>query len=269
MPKIVFYIRALFHESIMTKVENIDAAVAVQVFNSLCNITAGEYRKGVHSIQLQNLREISPHIIVNHIDKKVMPFAHIQNKTREELSELDDTDILIPLDDDDWLSPEIKNFNFIDGLSGWNVATLRPDNWASLFYLGEHKHFLRATIATEEDRKIFDKGLLSNSQAFSGRMVKQILNTPDAHALLQRHTRCRAVALTHGFDEYITNDRLAVYVKHACNITSLAKFAEDKDRLHQEILKHKTMHENNLNLVGEYEWATKYMHKLAELNKQL
>lgn len=266
MAKIVFYIRALFHESLLGKIEGIDANVAVAMFNDVCNITAEEYRKNVHKIQLENLQEISPHIIVNHRDREVMSFGHIQHKAKEELLKLNDDDILIPLDDDDWISPKIKNFNFISGLTGWNTAGLVPDNWATLYYYRKHKQFLRTDITCEDDRKIFEAGLLSNCQAFSGKMVKQLI---DNRALLQLHTKCRTIALAHGFDEHITDDRLSIYVKHACNITSLARHSLDEKSLKQNIMKYKFMYTYDLNLAGEYVWATKYMHKLAELNKQL
>jgi len=266
MAKIVFYIRALFHESILDNIDGIDANVAVAMFNDVCNITAEEYRKNVHKIQLENLQEISPHIIVNHKDRAVKPFGHIQHKAKEELLKLNDDDILIPLDDDDWISPKIKNFNFIHGLTGWNTAVLNADNWATLHYPLEHKQFSTTNITNENDIKIFEKGLLSNCQAFSGKMVKQLI---DNRALLQLHTKCRTIALAHGFDEYITNDRLSVYVKHACNITFFARHQSDKKGLKQSIMKYRLMHTHDLNLTGEYAWATKYMHKLAELNKQL
>ena len=275
MGKIVFYIRALFHESIMTRIENIDARVAVDAFNKVCAIPAEEYRKGLHNIQLENLQAISPHIIVNHKDRGVRPYGHIQDKAKEELQKLDDADILIPLDDDDWLSPEIKNFKFIDGLSGWNGAILRPADWANLHYSPEHKLIAREDITTEEDKAVFNRGLLSNCQAFSGRLVKHLLASDDARFLLQLHTKCRSVTQTYGFKEYITNARLAVYVRHACNITLLARIFQNEELLKKEevlkkeVLRHKDMYTQDLNLNEEYSWAVKYMHKLAELNKQL
>lgn len=279
MPRIVFYIRALFHESILPIVDKQKAEDFVEKFNNYFKITAQEYRQEVHKIQLQNIAAISPHIIVNRSKGQInkhadYTYAAVQEKTKEQLLSLSDDDILIPLDDDDWVSPNIVNFPFIDGLSGWHTVTLVPGKWNNLF----HNSFVPIVEAgqafTIKEQELFERGgLLSNCQAFSGKMVKKILTSVDGNALMQRHTRCRQLTQIHGFKEYISRERLSVYVRHACNITFIRKIIDvggfETEKGQEEVAKYKYMYKQDLNLPVEYSWATGSLAKLAELNKQL
>jgi hypothetical protein len=277
MAKIVFYIRALFHESVMKKIENVDAFEFESLFNKLSNMPLKEYRQRVHEIQLLNLSSISQRIIINSLDVKTnrLPYSHIQPEALQQLLSLDDTDILIPLDDDDWISPDIKNFPFIFGLSGWNCVSLNPKNWSALFTHTESKPFLKDHKFSEEELIIFNKGLLSNCQAFSGAMIKNLVkhSIEDARHLLQHHTRCREITKKNNFNEYLSNRILAVYVRHACNITSFAGWIKNKKNSEKEVLEelqlYKNMYKHNINLPAEYVWMMDYIHMLAELNRQL
>jgi hypothetical protein len=251
----------------------IDARSLVHKFNSLFNITAEEYRKELHEIQLSNLRKVSTHIITNHVDTTHKPFSHIQAKAFEELMAIADDDIIIPMDDDDWISPEVLNFNFIDGLSGWSCGVINTKNFAKLSLQLENVLFKDPDNLTCSELSALDKGLLSNCQAFSGRMIKRLLPCDDGRRLLQHHTMCRKIARAHNFPEYITNQRLAIYVKHACNITLLDRLNSAADRsdkaMEEHIQLYKKMHTQDLQLTEEFSWANEYMLKLAELNNRL
>lgn len=285
-PKIVFYIRAIFKESISPKIENYDARIVVKNFNKFSKITVEEYREKIHEIQKSCLNEISKKIIYNSFDGNTnsgWPYTYdvLQNSTIEKLKSLDDDSILIPLDDDDWLSPKITEVKFCkNGLTIWNTISIPDTNSSNIFY--HIKNIALPKDVRDEKDIIKLNSLLSNCAAISGNVVKKMIDmkqTKMLERLLQRHIEPRKVIREPIFSdlnlgEVILEDYLAVYVKHACNISFIKILGGDKvnqstyDKL-VEVYKNMDYSKIFSTLSPNYVWCKKYLNSLQELNTRL
>jgi len=110
---------------------DIDNDLYFSFFKEIYNLDIQQYRREINEIQQLNLSNIGYPVIVNsnsHLpDKAQMPFAYqvIPKHTIEQLMALDDETIIIPLDDDDWISPDIVNYPFdSDSLNIWGTCRL-------------------------------------------------------------------------------------------------------------------------------------------------
>lgn len=286
--KIVFFIRALFKESMMPRVGHgrmaVDANKCAEEFNDLFNISIHDYRKKIHQIQLSCINNISDRIIYNRTDKKVedvwkLPYVHIQDSAKEQLMELRDDDIIIPLDDDDWLSPEISTLDFPkNSLVIWDSVSVGVDSSRTCYCYRHSK--LPAKLDMYGDR--IARGLLSNSYGFRAKIIKEILerNREDADMLLLRHTMPRILARKKEYKdlfqegETIVNKFLSVYVKHAANITlyNTIKYSKKttveyysnnfKDYIYD-------FEANIENFPPQFAWSIPYYKKLRKLNMTL
>ena len=290
--KIVFYIRALFHESILPKNENCnrpDMSNMINSFDNFSNISAIDYRKAVHDIQIKNLSKISNRFIVNNAEisnrKYNYTFSILQSKTVELLSQLNDDDIVVIMDDDDWLSPEISNLTFEENaLTCWNTISL---GHSSLGKINIFKHLINQelpnVLITDEQIRL-SKNLLSNCQAISAKIIKQLINLNsinELQTLLQRHNLIRGIIrqkpiCNWNVKEDLLPDILSIYVRHAVNVTlfermggySVESFTFDKYK--EVVYPYKYAdYENIPNFPDYLNWAYPYLEELRQLNQQL
>ncbi len=286
---IVFYIRALFRESILPGREGIRKPVGILIdaFKNFAKISCEDYRSKIHDIQIKNLITISDRIIINRAQDSNREYNYtygiLQDDTVEKLKKLNDDDIIIPLDDDDWLDPEIKNLNLDkEKINCWNTISFSVN--------GVHYH-----VENEElpyDRPLDDiqvikaRGLLSNCQALPAFLVKRLLYSNKfedrllAQKLLQRHTQPRLLIREHPLNEYnirekIFNNLLAVYVKHAANITLFEAQNIPNNNINYEqylsiVEPYKKFNYLNIkNFPENYNWCIPYLIELQEINKLL
>lgn len=284
--RIVFFIRARFHESVMLHIGQekvISPNECLDYFDKYSNIPMLEYRKKVHEIQIECLKKISNRFIYNTADKDLdsrwrVPYVRIQNKAREEILALADDDIIIPLDDDDWLSPEIKFLDFRPNhLTIWNTFSLDVNSQYQFFHIKNEI----LPMELDDENIIRAKGFLSNCGAYCAKVVKQVINfdVKKANQLLLRHILPRIIIREEpyklwGIEEKIYEDYLGVYVRHAGNITSfLKRDITDIDnsefyKKNIEIYKSKKYSPAE-ELAPEYAWCREYYKKLENLNQML
>lgn len=223
--KIVFYIRAIFEESEMpiATAENKNIIKAAAKFTELSNISIKDYRTKLRNLQKEILQQISPHFIINNrttndTNWKTFSFAFCQPETYEKFLRLNDEDIIIPLDDDDWLLPNIVNINFEkNGLTCWNSFCL---------YRYGITHSKKNNILPDtlnEEQLQHSKILTASGYAISANVVKQTIkeqtNINTLNTLLQRHSRARECIRILKYQETVVEDYLSVYVRHAANVT--------------------------------------------------
>lgn len=288
--RIVFFIRALFFESIMPEIggkgdQAVDGYPCSEYFNKHFKITIEEYREKIHQIQLSCISKISNRIIYNRLDKDCTnpwhsPYQTIQKSALKELQQLRDDDIIIPLDDDDWLSPEIKFLNFDrDTLTMWNCFSMDVSNERLHYHVGNNP------LPPElDDRHLSSaRDLLSNCGAICASVIKRMIyyNKKKATEMLLRHVLPRIVIREHpynkwGLHEKIYPDYLAVYVRHAGNITLFSQRGKfnpnnsDFFREQMEMYKNKNQYEFSLDsLPKEMEWSKEYFLQLKKLNEKL
>ena len=286
--KIVFYIRALFHESIMSgdeKLNRPDILKLTEAFKKYSNISAEDYRKELHNIQLKSLYKISDRIIYN---KATLPtsktFRVVQENTINQLKQLNDDDWIIPIDDDDWFSPDIKNLEFKkECLNYWNTITFTESKPMNVFEHRKNKE-LPYTNLTEEDEKM-SKSLLSNCQCIPAYVIKYLIkiNATDVlRLLLQRHSLVRGLIREEpifqlNLKENIFDNVMSVYVKHAANITTfirLCKFGQEqiytKELYEQVVAPFKNADYDNIKNFPEYlNWTKPLLGEFKKLNQLL
>jgi len=284
--KIVFYIRAIFRESISPKIENYDARIVVKNFNKFSNITVEEYREKVHDIQKECLNKISKKIIYNSFDgntNESWPYTYdvLQNSTIEKLKNLDDDSILIPLDDDDWLSPKISEIDFCkNGLTIWNTISIPDTNSSDIFY--HIKNIPLPKDTKDENDLIKLNSLLSNCVSISGNVIKKMIEMNQIRMLerlLQRHIEPRKVIRENvlfnlNLEEVVLDDYFAVYVKHACNISFIKVLGEshaDKNTYDTLVCRYKKMDYSKIfsSLSPNYDWCKPYLDSLQHLHSKL
>lgn len=291
--KIVFYIRALFHESIMPgneKTNKPSVSKLIEAFNQYSNISAQDYRKEVHKIQLQNLSHISNRIIYNNAEENLhkkynYTFCVLQNQTIKKLQELNDDDWVIPLDDDDWLSPEILNKDFKENmLNGWHTVSFRHTNKKLRPFFHIKSEPLPKKLETEE-QITHAKGWLSNCQCIPAFVIKRLIEESrmlTLQDLLQRHSRVRIIIreeplASWNLTEHFFDEVLSVYVRHAANITLLEKLTAyneetkyTRDLYNQTVKDFKnTDYTNVLDLPDHLNWTLPYLNQLRTLNQLL
>jgi hypothetical protein len=284
MKKIVFYIRALFGESISPKIENHDIREAVKNFNLYSGITIQEYRQMVHKIQVKCISNITDKIIYNRFDNisnSGWPYTYdvLQNTTVDMLKNIDDDAILIPLDDDDWLSPKIADIDFCkNGLTIWNTISIPQASCSKVFY---HNRNEKVPIVTRTDEEFYKLGnLLSNCVAISGNVIKKMIDVGDIRMLermLQRHTEPRKVIRENRFDEWgltetVLEDYLAVYVKHAGNVSYIKKLGgphSSKELFYELVNPYKTINYSGDIFPLNYNWCKNYCDELKKINSCL
>ena len=290
---IVFYIRALFHESIMPgneKNNKPNMIKLVDIFNQFSKISVQEYRTKVHEIQIKNLSKISNRIIYNNAEinlkrKFNYTYSILQKQTIEKFKQLNDEDFVIPLDDDDWLSPEIANLDFKkNALNCWNCISFSHNQKIIGVFEHARNKYIPDVIETEiqlED----SRGLLSNCQCIPAFLIKHLIsiNRIDIlQPLLQRHTTPRRLIRESpikeiNIKENLIDESLAVYVRHAANVTLFDKMSnygkEDDYSLelyNNAITPYKLADYKNIkNLSPCYEWTLEYLEELKELNQIL
>jgi hypothetical protein len=286
--KIVFYVRALFHESIMPgneKLNRPDILKLTETFKKYSNISAEDYRKELHNIQLKSLYKISDRIIYN---KAKLPtsktFREVQENTINQLKQLNDDDWIIPIDDDDWFSPDIRNLEFKkECLNYWNTISFTQSDPINIFKHHKNKE-LPYTNLTEEDEKL-SKSLLSNCQCIPAYVIKYLIKinaTEVFSLLLQRHSFVRGLireepASQLNLKENIFDNVMSVYVKHAANITTfmrLFKFGQEEaytKEVYDEVVApfKNADYDNILNLPEYLNWTKPLLQEFKKLNQLL
>jgi hypothetical protein len=274
--KIVVYIRALFDGVKKGGLEQKNFITAAAKFTELANISFLDYRKQLHEIQKINLTQIADRIIVNNNPEGVSgvsPFFRCLPSTLEELARLDDDDVIIPLDDDDWLSPEIKNVDFnSSGLTCWDSYFVSVQGLGNLPKNVELPEILNAEELAQS------KLLAASGYAVSAKVIKKALKLSDSlemiNLLLQRHSRAREMIRTLGGTEKIVDARLSVYLKHAANMTLIHPLDTEEhfqalDFFKKHVLPHKNFNFSGLKLPADLAWCTRLLIELMELNKKL
>ena len=242
-----------------------------------------EYRKKIHEIQMKCLNNISTHVIYNYkeIDRH-NTFDFIHPTARGQILSLDDDDVLIPLDDDDWLSPEIKNVDFnLEHMTIWNTVSVTSDG---VYY--HKKNTELQMVEIEQNTKAYTdaSGLLSNCGAYKIGMLKTLIAPQplknkkwrlhdNLDNFLQLHTRprhiIRAKEQLGNFRENILDDYLAIYVRHAGNVTGvLSKL--DMENVSKNIFD-SIVAKSKIRVIipKEFSWAQEYLDQLYELNLKL
>ena len=286
--KIVFYVRALFHESIMSGNENTnkpDILKLAQAFKNYSNISVEDYRKELHNIQLKSISAISKRIIYNKAaSSESKPFINLQINTINQLKELDDDDWIIPIDDDDWFSPSIKDLIFKEGcLNYWNTASFSHKQRITIFEHFKNKELPFSDLTPEEVQ--LSKGLLSNCQCIPAYVIKHLININEINTLqqlLQRHSLVRELIRKEplsqlNIKENLFHDIMSVYVKHAANITlfiSLCKFKEEqkytKEVYDETVLPFKFANYDNIKNFPEHlNWTKPLLEDFKKLNQFL
>jgi hypothetical protein len=286
--KIVFYVRALFHESIMSGNENTnkpDILKLSEAFKNYSNISVEDYRKELHNIQLKSISAISNRIIYNKAaSSESKPFRELQINTINQLKELDDDDWVIPIDDDDWFSPSIKDLIFKEGcLNYWNTVSLIHKERITLFEHFKNKEIPFSDLTPEDIR--LSKGLLSNCQCIPAYVIKHLININAINTLqqfLQRHSFVRGLIREEPLSQLNVKENLfdnimSVYVKHAANITlfiSLCKFKEEqkytKEVYDETVLPFKFANYDNIKNFPEYlNWTKPLLEDLKKINQFL
>jgi hypothetical protein len=286
--KIVFYVRALFHESIMPGNEitnKPDVLKLTQAFKKYSNISVEDYRKELHNIQLKSLSAISNRIIYN---KPTSPeqktFSVLQKNTINQLNELNDDDWIIPIDDDDWFSPDIKNLKFKEGcLNCWNTAQFSHKQRITIFEHIKNKELPFSNLTPEEVQ--LSRGLLSNCQCIPAYVIKHLININAINTLqqlLQRHSLIRGLIREEplsqlNIKENLFDNIMSVYVRHAANITlftGLCNFNEEqkytKELYNKTIAPFKLADYDNIKNFPEYlNWTKPLLEDLKKLNQFL
>lgn len=276
--KIVFYIRALFKDSIPYEFKHASKmAKYVEYFNKHSKISMQDYRQSVHEIQKECLSKISNRFIYN-LTQRGYPYNTIQPNTQNEISQLSDDDIVIPLDDDDWLSPEIKNLNFSrQGLTIWNSLII--DVHLERPHLCK-KNIELPDILSEEDVKLAN-GLLSNCAAIPASLLKRMfqIKYTDGNSFLQRHILPRIIIRQSDYKDFNIIERIysnyfAIYVKHAGNMTMLDRenmsVIDTPEFFEKKIKIYKNANYHAVNSMSEeYAWCKPYYKKLEQLNELL
>lgn len=292
MNSIVFYIRALFHESILPgdpQCDRPNISNMINSFDNFSNISAIDYRKAIHEIQIKNLSKISDRFIINHAQESTRKYNYtfgvLQSNTIKLLGQLDDSDIVIMMDDDDWLSPEVAKINFQNNaLNCWNSSSFAyadPTNVQLTFNTINRE--LPKILETDEHRMHAGQ-LLSNCQAIPAYVIKNLINInkiDTLQILLQRHNLVRALIRTSpiidmGIQEKLFSDILAVYVRHAANVTlfqTMGTFASNtftEEAYNTAIYPYKFADYNALtNLPDFLMWSKPYLSDLQSLNQLL
>jgi hypothetical protein len=262
---IVFYLRGVFVNQIIPTIPEVEyrnIENVIKNFDKVSKIPFLEYRNLLHNIQLKNLNHISSNFIVNKPFKCWSDLSVI-----DQLEDLKDDDVLIPLDDDDWLSPAIKEFNFLPyQLNTWNCVSIGNDSYSEpfLFYHLEH----------EEEPQLNYSNLMSNCYSIPGWYIKSLIKDNKIYNLkniLQNHTRVRREihSLSCIFTN-LTNLRMGIYVKHLANISSLLEIHKTSD----EIYIHNFLQKMNIKysevILPEFlEWAKPLYEGLSLLNKKV
>jgi len=277
--KIYFYIRALYRDDMSPFSTEHVGIKSVNFFNSLSPITAQEYRDKLHSIQLRCIKNISDNIIYNiPIHTKELykrPYNCVQVNSKQQLLELNDDDVVIPLDDDDWLSPNIKSIDFeFNSLTTWNTMWFNDNK---LSYAKKVKKFENAQEYNEKE-----SFTLSNCFAISARIIKKVIHSNNVNLLanlLQFHPHTRGVIRDSLFTEdtpkeYVMDEYYAMYVRHMCNDTNFRGFFEEGksytiENYNRLIHKFKSLDYSILDLPEDYQWSKSYFEELHELNKNL
>jgi hypothetical protein len=278
--KIIFYIRAIFHDCPNQQCDSVNLVLARKNFDAYSNIAHLEYRKKIHDIQMKCLSNISPHIIHNYKEIERNTFSLIHPTARDQILSLDDDDILIPLDDDDWLSPEIKHVNFNTGhITIWNCVSI-TDN--GVFQHKKNIELPMVEIKKDTPAHLVASGLLSNCGAYRVGLLKYLAGPAPRNRLklydeldefLQHHTRPRHVIRRAGnlgkFGENILDNNFAIYVKHAGSVTGvLAKLNTEnmsKDIFDSVIARYRKL----FIAPNEFIWAQEYFNQLHALNSSL
>ena len=286
--KIVFYVRALFHESIMPANEKLnrpDILKLTEGFRKYSNISAEDYRKELHNIQLKSLYKISDRVIHN---KATLPtsktFNTVQENTINQLKQLNDDDWIIPIDDDDWFSPDIGNLEFKkECLNYWNTIGFTESKPINIFEYLKNKE-LPYNNLTEKEKKMSEK-LLSNCQCIPAYVVKYLIKinaTAVLRDLLQWHSRVRGLIREEpisqlNLKENIFDNVMSVYVKHAANITTfmrLCKFGQEqiytKELYDKVVTPFKNADYDNIRNFPEYlNWTKPLLEEFKKLNQLL
>lgn len=283
MSKVVLYTRAIYRESVTAqngKSEDGEASM-MELFNSVCKINLLDYRTALRNIQIKNFSMIDADTIVNHKDKtRKPPFAFVQQEALNELSKLDDDDVVISIDDDDWISPAVTKLDFVNGLTAWNGITLNPFT-KKINKRGplQNKENPLLESLTPEQKQDALMGFIAGCQGCTANIIKDIIqNDPNnIHRLLQRHKQSRTIIyplrnklnLT---EKFYRDVHLHVYVKHAGNNSAFkgAKQEEDPEQeLRNRIAKLKEGASRITNYTSDYQWAIPLERELNELNLSL
>lgn len=263
----------------------------VETFNNFSRITAQEYRKKIHEIQLKCITKISDRIIYNRAQENPnrkwnYSFAVVQKDTFEKLKTIQDDDLVIPLDDDDWLSPEIKNLKFVENsFNGWNTISFNHKIPGDIKICHHTKNVpLPLVLETEEELKLSQKWL-SNCQCIPGFVIKRLLKenqTDILQNMLQKHHDVRSLIRKEpmrnwNLKEHFFDDVLAVYVRHAANITLLDRLTpineEDKftkEMYNETVSQYKLAnYENIKNLPDNLKWTLPLLQEIKQLNELL
>ena len=272
--KIVFYIRALFEESKMPKAltRGKNFIKATNKFTELSNISLEDYRIKLRLLQKKILENISARIIINKKTTNTFSYMICQPETYEQFLCLNDDDIIIPLDDDDWILPDITKINFEkNGLTCWNSFIL---TWSGIKFMEKNQplpHILN------EQQLAQSKLLTASGYAISANTVKQIIkqqtNIELLNTLLQRHSRARECIRLLNFNETFVDNYLSVYVKHAANMTLIQELDDNEENAKKYFAKHVLGYKNHTLLQGslpeEVRCYTKYIKQLEDINNLL
>jgi hypothetical protein len=280
---IVFYIRGLFHVNNLTTHSGVDNKIYYDIFNKIYNYDILQYRREVNEIQRINLAQIGCRVIVNAHPYAPQPLAQrpsyvvIPSYVHDQLMSLAADDILIPLDDDDWISPAILDYPFdVDALNIWGAGYVmkKAPHYSPISICDPLS--VDADLRDPENIKIC-RSLLSNCYGVPAKFIKSLITNTHIRErnyrlkeILQLHSLVRSTIRTHKIisKENIQPVHLAVYVRHLGNITSLKQWVTlgtDIDQI--KALVTAQLGKHILNTVTDSSlWFSEYQNKLIDLN---
>ncbi len=284
---VIFYIRGLFHENNLKNHGNINNTFYRAVFNEIYKLDIRDYRQEINEIQKLNLSKVGCRVIVNsnsHITDYIhegLPYSRIPKHTIDALMSLADSDILIPLDDDDWVSPDILNYPFdTEALNIWSTSLLtHRAPYCAPIPICKPLEF-DADLTLVENQQIC-RSLLSNCYGIPAKYIKYVItntNSSDLNTrlqcLLQLHSRVRSTIRDYRIlsKENIHASNLSVYVRHFGNNTEFGKwtqFNEDVDKIRRFVMDAAATQKSEYITSNHNLWFADYYNKLLDLNRRL
>lgn len=281
MSSVVFYVRSLsketpFFEFISPDLK--DKAIAVvEIFNSISKISFQDYRNALHSIQLENLKDIGLPVIINtreNSNAEEIPFKRIQPTALKTILSLPKDTILIPTDEDDWISPTIKEIDFVNGITGWNVSSL---SFTNISYRNKKQFPLDLKSISNKEISELEAGFDSNCQSMSLDFI--LHNKHQLHKLVQRHSCSRFIIREEHnrsnelyTEKFIDNNSLSVSLRHLANLSKYLtriKLVNDtallKNFIKELFDKTKQQLRHPLILNAELSWAKRYQKQFLDI----
>jgi len=282
---IVFYIRALYEENFNSENErsedSLDGLSPSDMFKKYSRITPVEYRQLIHQVQIKYLNSFTSNIIINKRENnKKSCYNFVQQAAIEKLVQFSDDTIVIPIDDDDWISPNILTADLNpEGITVWAAGRITAKNgYVQITQDNIPKSFPLDVSGFDKD-SLKEMSAGASCQAISMKILKPLLlnNKREIfNPLLQRHGTVRTLIRKPPIQdlkvtEKIISDKLSIYVRNAYQLTLTRKARNKGEKLMSDSIKYfKNLHEANIEKIDpEFNWALSPLINFIEINKKI